>query len=321
MLVFDIIWNDILPLFAFIAAGLFLDTKFKIDIGTYSKLNVWVVLPSFVYYNMVQFDGSIEEMWVLPALALLLVLTYSVSFLYGHFFVEEGNRRGFRAISTFPNSGHIGVALVIMIYSHPPFGDAINQPLLSTAMGTMIILMLASNLLVNTVGAAMMTDGHGTVREFLKFMIKMPSLYAVLLAIITKMMDFPVEHTFLWPVLEHFNGAFVILTTVTVGIQLHRSSWGKLDKFSVGSFFIKCILAPLIALLAMEIVPPSGPVAAQVFFIYAAVPSSIALVIYSVEYNKNPSPIVQSVLLNTLLGVISMTTVIYVSHLLFPVGG
>ena len=34
MILLQILWDDILPLFAFIGAGVFLDSKFKIDIST-----------------------------------------------------------------------------------------------------------------------------------------------------------------------------------------------------------------------------------------------------------------------------------------------
>ena len=50
MILFSILWNDILPLFVFIGAGWFLDSKFKIDISTYSKLTILVVLPCFIFY-------------------------------------------------------------------------------------------------------------------------------------------------------------------------------------------------------------------------------------------------------------------------------
>ena len=33
MILLQILWDDILPLFAFIGAGVFLDSKFKIDIS------------------------------------------------------------------------------------------------------------------------------------------------------------------------------------------------------------------------------------------------------------------------------------------------
>ena len=42
MILLQILWDAILPLFAFIGAGVFLDSKFKIDISTYSRLTIWV---------------------------------------------------------------------------------------------------------------------------------------------------------------------------------------------------------------------------------------------------------------------------------------
>ena len=71
MILFSILWNDILPLFVFIGAGWFLDSKFKIDISTYSKLTILVVLPCFIFYSLYGYRGSGMEMAAVAAAVLL----------------------------------------------------------------------------------------------------------------------------------------------------------------------------------------------------------------------------------------------------------
>ena len=48
MIFLQILWNDILPLIVFLAAGWFMDSKFKLDLNTYAKLVTRVVLPVFI---------------------------------------------------------------------------------------------------------------------------------------------------------------------------------------------------------------------------------------------------------------------------------
>ena len=52
MIFLQILWNDILPLIVFLAAGWFMDSKFKLDLNTYAKLVTRVVLPAFIFYSM-----------------------------------------------------------------------------------------------------------------------------------------------------------------------------------------------------------------------------------------------------------------------------
>lgn len=78
-------------------------------------------------------------------------------------------------------------------------------------------------------------------------MVKMPALYAAILAILVRSAGIHLEHTFLWPVLTHFNGAFIVLVTVTIGLQLHRSKLRKPDRFILATSFNKLILCPAIA--------------------------------------------------------------------------
>lgn len=324
MILFSIIWNDILPLFVFIGAGWFLDSKFKIDISTYSKLTIMVVLPCFIFYSCYQYRGSGAELAVIPAAILLLALQYAAAGGIGkmlHLGKEENDE--FKAVSAFSNSGHIGAALIILIYTHPPFAEGSSHPYLAEAMGAMAILMIVMNMAVNVFGAALIRNHGASAADFIRYLLKMPALYAALLAVLVRLSGISLEHTFVWPVLQHFNGAFMVLITITIGLQLHRSRLKKPDLPGLAAGALKLVLAPFLAWCIMEglsfIHLPVSPLVKQVFFLYAAVPSSMALIIYSVEYKNHPDFVTRSVLFNTVAGVLTVTGAIYLARILFPV--
>lgn len=109
MILFSILWNDILPLFVFIGAGWFLDSRFKIDIATYSRLTVMVVLPCFIFSSMYQYQGSGADMAVIPAAMILLLLMYLLSGGLSKFLPLSGEERDeFKAVSTFPTPATSG---------------------------------------------------------------------------------------------------------------------------------------------------------------------------------------------------------------------
>ena len=215
------------------------------------------------------------------------------------------------------------LALAVMIFTHPPFAtEAGSAPHLAEAMGTMVIIMIVMNIVVNTFGAALIRSRGSTVKEVLSFMVKMPALYAAILAILVRSAGIHLEHTFLWPVLTHFNGAFIVLVTVTIGLQLHRSKLRKPDRFILATSFNKLILCPAIAWGVLTLFGGAfSPIASQVFFICAAVPSSMALIIYGVEYGEDAGLVTQSVLFSTVAGALTLTCMIYLARVLFPLAG
>ena len=323
MILLSILWNDILPLFVFIGAGWFLDSKFKIDISTYSRLTVMVVLPCFIFFSLYQYSGGSGELMAALAAILLLVLQYLLSAGAGKL-LHLGNREGaFRAVSSFSNSGHIGAALVMLIYTHPPFAEGSSHPYVAEALGTMAVLMIVMNMAVNVLGAALIRSGGASFSDFLRYLLKMPALYAAILAVLVRMAGIPLEHAFLWPVLQHFNGAFIVLITVTIGLELRRSHLRKPDGAMAAAAILKLLVSPPLALGIMALFSaflPVSPVAKQVFFLYAAIPSSMALIIYSVEYKNHPDFVTGAVLFNTLAGALTVTGAIYLSRILFPIG-
>lgn len=322
MIFLEILWNDILPLVVFLAAGWFMDSKFKLDLNTYAKLVTRVVLPAFIFYTMYLYHPDAAALIFLPAGIALLLADSVVAFIM----VKTGRFKGpqasaFRALSTFSNAGQIGIALVLMIFSHPPYTVGSLTPYLDEARGAIVLLLILMNIAINTAGASLMGVKSGnTFLSTLKFIISMPAVYAILAAIAVRMSDITLEHTFLWPVLSHFTGAFIILTTITAGAQLHRSPLGRPDIFTFGALLNKLILSPLIALAIIMITGIFTPVAAQVFFIYAAVPSSFSLILFAVDYDCCPQRVAQTILYSSLFGLVTLTAAILLAQYLFPAG-
>ena len=250
---------------------------------------------------MYRYHFESDDLLMIPAVLILLAVMYFLSMGMAHMFHLGWAEKGaFEAVSSFSNAGHIGAALAVMIFTHPPFAtEAGSAPHL-----------------------ALIRSRGSTVKEVLSFMVKMPALYAAILAILVRSAGIHLEHTFLWPVLTHFNGAFIVLVTVTIGLQLHRSKLRKPDRFILATSFNKLILCPAISWGVLTLFGGAfSPIASQVFFICAAVPSSMALIIYGVEYGEDAGLVTQSVLFSTVAGALTLTCMIYLARVLFPLAG
>lgn len=281
MIFLQILWNDILPLIVFLAAGWFMDSKFKLDLNTYAKLVTRVVLPAFIFYSMYLYRPDAATAILLPAGIALLLTDSAAAYLIAKALGFTGDEKNtFRALSTLSNAGQIGIALILMIFSHPPYASDGAAPCLDEARGAIVLLLILMNIAINTVGASLLGAKGNSLSSTVKFIISMPAVYAIFAAAAVRMGGIALEQTFLWPVLSHFTGAFIILTTITAGAQLHRTPIGKPDLFTIGTSINKLFLSPLIAFAIIMLAGVFTPVTAQVFFIYAAVPSSFSLILF-----------------------------------------
>lgn len=321
MALLQILWNDILPLLIFIAAGWFLDSRFKLDLNTYTKLTTRAVLPVFIFYSIYCYVPDTSTTLLIPAALALFLLNGAASFFSAKLLGFSGNNaRIFQALSSFSNAGQIGIALILMIFSHAPYLSGKETPFLDEARSTMIILLILMNIAVNIFGASLLGVKEFSFSRFVKFMMSMPALYAVIAALLVKVTGVSLESTFLWPVLAHFTGAFIILVTITTGAQLHRSPAGRPGLLTLTSLFHRLILSPVFAFLIIKTAGIFTPVTAQVFFIFSAIPASVTLVLFAADYDVSPGLVARSVLYSSAAGIFTMACIIQLAQYLFPAG-
>ena len=207
-----------------------------------------------------------------------------------------------------------------MIFSHPPYASDGAAPYLDEARGAIVLLLILMNIAINTVSASLLGAKGNSLSSTVKFIISMPAVYAIFAAAAVRIGGIALEQTFLWPVLSHFTGAFIILTTITAGAQLHRTPIGRPDLFTIGTSINKLFLSPLIAFAIIMLAGVFTPVTAQVFFIYAAVPSSFSLILFAVDYNCCPHRVAKSILYSSAFGLVTLTCAIRLAQYLFPAG-
>ncbi len=319
MAIVQILCNDILPLLFLAFMGYLLDSRFKLELMTYRKVTICVVLPCFIFYSMVQYHPSAASLFLIPAGAVLLlgmaVISRAVSVLLH---IDRTKRPVFEAASTYTNAGNIGIALIVFIYTHAPYLTEAGPSYLAEARGTIVLLLIVTNIAVNLFGACQIRTDQVSFRKFFSYMIRMPVLYAVLAGLAVQYTGIELEHTFIWPVFHHFSGAFIVLVTIITGVELHRSQIRKPDLSILASSALRLLISPLLAIAVIALFGCFTPVEAQVFLIAFAAPPSFTVAMYASEYGKHPDFASQAVVAGSLLSIITMTCVIYAARVLYP---
>ncbi|WHY69105.1 AEC family transporter [Neobacillus sp. SuZ13] len=303
---FLIVLNVILPVFTLIGAGVFLHRKFNLDMNTLSKLNTYFLMPCVSFVNIYQ--NNIGGETLLHILGFLVLQCFSLMIITA--VISKTAKFDSSLSSTFKNSvvlnnsGNFGLPVSQLVFQHNPLGASIQ-----------IVVMIFQNLLTYTYGLLNSVSVDQTGLKAMKEFLKNPVIYAFLLGLFLHMYHINIP-TFLWTPINNTSNAFLAVALITLGAQ---SAYIKISRFSLPLFlslFGRLILSPAIAFIIILSLKLDGTTA-QALFIASSFPTSRNSALFALEYGNHPEYAAQVVLLSTLLSAITVTTVVFLSTILF----
>ena len=287
-----IIWFDVLPILVFLGGGWFLAGKFKIDVKTYELVITRVVLPCFVFFNLYQVPLAASDFLLLPAALLLTALLFMLSALLSKGLERELSlQHAIRGVSSCPNVCYLGGVLTYLTFSHP---------------------------LLRTAGHAIVARESSSLSSLLFRALQTPVLYGALLAFAAQHFGLSLKGTFLYPVLHHFTGAFVVLTAVTTGVMIQRSHCFTCSKDILLPAAVKLLVSPLLALGLLAVFPPMDPLTKTIFLLFAAIPCAMDFSMADTEGSEQMSLFQKSLMTQMTLSLITLPLVIFLCRILFP---
>lgn len=320
----QIISNNILPLLVFIVLGYLMDRKFDMNVQSLTKLTFYVVLPCFIFYSIYSAHIDMAMINVFLAGCLLMFILFLVPLLIGKIRgYTPGMREAFRNGTMFSNTGNLGIALIALIFSHPPYVvDGGAHPYLTEALAASTMLLVQMNMTLNTLGLYQAGKGKLTPRDALAVIFHMPVVYVLVAVFAVKLSGLDLHGTFVWPLLQNCANALVAIVMLALGMQIHRSRilFGDVDAWI--ACFVKLIVSPAIAwciIMAWDIFGSGfSPIASQVIFITAAIPAAVNTVLYAVEFHNCEDFATEMVMMSTFASCITLTVAIYLARVLFP---
>ena len=323
MVFWFIIENTMLPIFFLVLLGFFLDKKFHIDVKTLSKFMFYLVIPSFIFTNVSTTDFPPASLSIIGGIFVFMLLCFIVALIVSkvrHY--DAGMSESCRNALMFNNTGNLGVALIILVFSHDPFVVNGQTPYLAEAMVAQIIIFIVQSVSLNTLGLYQAGRGRLSARDTLKVMFQMPIVYVLVLALLARYIGFDSKHFFLWPILEMAGKSLLPVAMVSIGAQLSQTKirWFDPDVWIIS--ILKMTVLPLLGLAmiygANAIYPGTfTAVSATVFLIYCAIPTAVNTALFAIEFGNNPDYATQIVMNTTALSAISLTFYIFLGHLLF----
>ncbi len=314
-----ILTNNILPIFILIILGYLVSRKFNLNILTLTKLNFYIFVPSYIFSNLYTTKIPFEMIITLAIVILIMIVNLGIAMVVSKIRgYPVGMKNAFANSIMFYNSGNIGLPLITLVFSSPPFVIGGETPYLSLALTAQIIVMVFQNITLNTIGFINAGRAKTHWKKSVLQLFKMPIIYMIPLALLLKLVPYDITTLFFWPAIRYASNVLVPIALITLGVQLSKTAFEIKNKEVYLSSFIRLILGPMIALAFIYLFRVDG-VVAQTLLISSAVPTAVNSALIAVEKDNHPDFASQAVMSSTLFCTVTLVFVIYLARILFPV--
>ncbi len=307
-ILFHILLNNIAPVFLLIFLGYLLGRSFKLDVNSFSKINLYVYVPALVFVKL--YETKVEGqhlqalLYAVVFLAVLAAGSAAVSRLLRH---SRSMSSAFMNSVMFYNSGNFGLPLVTLVFQ--------NSPYLPYAVSIQIMVLLVQNLCSNTIGLFNAGRGKLGVLDSLKAVARMPAIYAIAAAMLLKLIPIDFTTTFVWPAAVYIKDGLVSVALLTLGIQLSKSALRFKNAEVYLASFMRLVAGPALALLVIWLFGVHGDMA-RVLLISSSVPTAVNTALVAVEMDNEKEFASQVVMVTSLFSAVTLTAVIYLSTFL-----
>ena len=301
-----ILKDIILPIFVIMALGFVMQTKFGLNIQTLARLNIYFLVPGFIFVKLYSTDISFN---LFGNILMFFVLYVAILFVISHFVgnaigLEKGEKTTFSNSTMFFNSGNYGVPVNDLVFKSDPL-----------AMSIQVIMLTLQNIFLFSYGIFSLNSIKvGKLKAALGY-FKMPVLYAMLSGVLLNVYNVPIP-SFIWVPANYIADAMIALALFTLGAQVAQIKLSTGLKTVYYSLALRLAIGPLIALAIIYIFQVDG-IVAQALLIGSAMPTSVNSAVIAEEYDNHPDLAAQIVLFSTLFSAITVTLVIYLARFLF----
>ncbi|MFT9493835.1 AEC family transporter [Anaerosolibacter sp.] len=309
---------NVVPIFTMIILGFVLGKKFDLNIFTLSKLNFYLFVPGFIFYNLYTSNLNANMLKVVLFCVLYMTTNDLLSRIISKIRKYDiGMTNAFKNSIMFNNTGNIGLSLVTLIFGSAPYIINGEKPFLSEALGAQIIVLVFMNVTMNTLGFYNAGSATMKAKDSIKKIFSMPSVYVIPLALLLRYLSLDITSTPLWPAIGYLKDGLVAMALLTLGVQLSKTNFDFGNKDVHISVFTRLIIGPMLALGFIYLLDFSR-VTAQTLLISYSVPTAVNTALIAVECDNYKDFASQVVVVSTVFSAITLTLAIFMARIIFP---
>jgi len=286
--------NNILPIILLSGAGFALGKILQIDPRSLGRVAFYIFSPVLIFDLLIQNQLKLDEAAIVVAFALCFILSVGLlTLLVGMFLKWERPVLVSILITTmFANTGNYGLPLVSFA-----FGEQ--------ALSYAGIYFVTTTLLFYTLGVFLASLGHMNFKEALLGLFKIPTMYAVLFAVLINMWNLEIPTPVARAVELAADGTIPLLL-ILLGTQLTQVQFSGNQRAMHLSVALRLVIAPLAALLFAALFGLQG-FSRQASVTQASMPSMVSATVLATEYNLDFKLVTAVVFISTLLSPLTLT--------------
>lgn len=286
--------NNILPILLLGGAGFALGKLLHIESRSLGRVVFYVFSPVLIFDLLIQNRLNWSEALGVMVLTICVVgIMGLLTYLLGSFLKLERPALIAILITTmFANTGNYGLPLVSFA-----FGEQ--------ALSYAGIYFVTTTFLFYTLGVFIASLGHMDLKDAALGLFRIPTMYAVLLAILIIVFNVQIPGPIDRAVELAANGT-IPLMLILLGVELTRVEFSgslRAMQLSVG---LRLLVAPLLALLLTGLFGIEG-FARQGSVTEASMPSMVSSTVLATEYNLDSRLVTAIIFISTLLSPLTLT--------------
>ena len=307
MIFADVFVGVLLPIAVMFLLGWWIDRRFRLDLGTLVKLNIHVVVPAFIFYEVVRSDLHSALAWRVALFTLATIVGMGlISFAVGALLrYRREETRALQLATMFYNSGNYGIPLMALAF--PGVGPLVQ-----------VFVVIAQNVSTFSIGLFLANSARRAGWRAALPMLRQVSLWAVGTALVVRLLGVPVTTwPWLWTPVSYLHAALVGLALLTLGAQLSqtraRQNGARLG-WAVG---LRLIGGPLFACALVPLFGFRGELA-RILIVSAGFPTAVNTALIAHECDADPEFAAAAVFYSTLASMLTVTALITFSRMPLP---
>jgi predicted permease len=297
----------LLPIAVMFMLGWWIDRRFRLDLATLVKLNIHVVVPAFIFYEVVSSDLHSALAWrvvifTFITIAGMGVISFWVGRLAGY---PREQTRALQLATMFYNSGNYGIPLMALAF--PGIGPILQ-----------VFVVITQNVSTFTIGLFLANSARRGGWHAAVPMLRQVSLWAVGSAFLVRWLGLPVmSWPWLWTPVTYLHAALVGIALITLGAQLSqtraRQNAGRLS-WAVG---LRLLGGPLLACALAPLFGFRGEIA-RIMVVSTGFPTAVNTALIAHECDADPEFAAAAVFYSTLASMITVTALVTFSRMSLP---
>ena len=294
----EILVNDIVPIFLVAFVGWILARRFHVDSKIFSQVGVNALLPCLIFRTFSTANVNLVESGKIVLFCLLIVIGSGLlaRLVSAWLRLRGAAVTGLMLVVMFTNVGNFGLPIVTFA-----FGDQ--------ALAHATVYFVTMNILLYTIGIAMLTGGRIAWKKNFIALLKEPIIIGIILAFLVSQFKFELPAPVLRSV-DLLAQAAIPVMLLVLGMRFFQSKieWKPALWLAVA---LRLIVIPLVAFPLGQALQLSGP-AMQAGMLQAGTPAGVATTLLATEYDIEPDFVNSVVFLSTLLCGLTLTPLILI---------